>query len=391
MTIVVILLFSLLPANKGKTQGIELGQIRAKISKCREFESRVVAKESRNQELAHRITQLKKSRTTDVATRNLQNLLRQSVQAANELESLSKKRSVAMKECESSLRDALRNIDALIGDEKAMLRSTSKETRIQSARKIRQLLNQRKELRKLETKLQTTSSTPKQWKQYQVEIDPLDGPQELREKAEFLEDTRDKLKRKRAKVMELLREKRQLLALAKAANQFATEVGAFDETIRRGRVERTGNTQLASGPPSVATNFSADGSPASPTRSSSNESVQNQASASSPEGASSTDLANDPSDLASGTQETSQKNSNPIGLSIQSPQQSASTLLNQISPDALVNLDVMKLTSGQFQFQDLEKIMSSLEKLDLYLKSQSTSIRTIAQKIEDDEKRALQK
>ena len=149
---------------------------------------------------------------------------------------------------------------------------------------------------------------------------------------------------------------------------------------------------MASGPPRVATNFSSDEASSSPPRSSSNESIPNQASASSsPEGASSTDLANDPGTLAAGSQGANQKSSDPIGLSIQSPQQSASTWLNQISPDALVNLDVLKLASGQVQFQDLEKIMSSLEKLDLYLKSQSTSIRTIAKKIEDDEKRALQK
>ena len=89
--------------------------------------------------------------------------------------------------------------------------------------------------------------------------------------------------------------------------------------------------------------------------------------------------------FAAGSQ-ADQKSSEPIGRSIQSPQQSASTWLNQINPDALVNLDVLKLASGQVQFQDLEKIMSSLEKLDLYLKSQSTYSYD-RKKIEDDEKR----
>ena len=144
LTILVVLLFSFLSANQGNTAGIGLEQIKVQVSKCREFESRVVETESRNQELAHRIAQLKKSRTTDVASRNLQSLLRQSVQAANELENLSQKRSSAVRACEGSLRRALRDIDALIGDEKAMLRSASKDTRIQAAKKIRRLLNQRK-------------------------------------------------------------------------------------------------------------------------------------------------------------------------------------------------------------------------------------------------------
>ena len=391
LTIFVALLINLFWVNQGNTSNIGLGPVKAQVSKCRDVQAQVSKTETKNRELAHRIAQLKKGRKNDVANRNLQSLLRQSVQAANELERLTQQRAVAINGCEDSLRKALRKIDALIGDEKALLRSTSKTIRIRAAKNIRQLLNQRKELRTLEKEFRTSSSAPKQWKQYQVKIDPLDGPQELREKAEFLEDTRDKLKRKRTKVLELLKEKRQLLALAKAANQFATEVGTFDETIRSGRVERSANNRLSNSPSLGASSFSADEATAGSPRGAPSNSAQPQSSGPTTEGASSTDLASEPGDLSSGNQATNQRSSNPISQSIQSPQQSASTLLNQISPEALVNLDVLKLSSGSFEFKDLEKIMSSLEKLDRYLKSQSSSIRTRAQKIEDDEKRALQK
>ena len=391
LTIVGVLVISLLLANQGKASDLELGPVKALVSGCIDMQNRVTKTESKYQELAHRIAQLKKSRATGVANRNLQSLLRQSVRAESELEQLTQQRSISVSKCESNLRTALRNVDALIGDEKALLRSSSKATRVRAARKIRQLLNQRRELRKLEITLRTTSSTPKQWKQYQVKIDPLDGPQELREKAEFLEDTRDKLKRKRDKVLELLKEKRQLLALAKAANQFATEVGTFDETIRSGRVERNATNRLSAAPSTSPDRFSSNEAASSGPRSTSSASSQDQGSAPSPAVDSSSDLTGAPNESPNDVATAGAQSSNPIGQSIQDPQQSASTWLNQVNADALVNLDILSLSSGQVEFQDLEKIMSNLEQLDLYLKSQSSSIRTRARKIENDEKRALQK
>jgi hypothetical protein len=63
-------------------------------------------------------------------------------------------------------------------------------------------------------------------------VEPLDGPRELREKADFAEDARDKLRAKRARLMKLVESRRRTRAIARAARDFAVDVSLFDEELR---------------------------------------------------------------------------------------------------------------------------------------------------------------
>lgn len=63
-------------------------------------------------------------------------------------------------------------------------------------------------------------------------VEPLDGPEELREKADFADDARDKLRAKRAQLAKLVESRRRTRAIARAARDFAVDVSLFDEELR---------------------------------------------------------------------------------------------------------------------------------------------------------------
>ncbi len=79
-----------------------------------------------------------------------------------------------------------------------------------------------------------------------------------------------------------------------------------------------------------------------------------------------------------------------IGTSIGSADQSASTWVQQLDPDMLINLKISELFSDDVNFEQLDSLIKNIEKLDLYLKSQSNNIMRRADKIEEDERQVLQ-
>ena len=359
-----------------------------RLSEWRHIRDQVQKTESQNLELAHRIAALKRVRRTDVANRTLENLLQQSVRAANELERLVQQQSARAQACKESIAQGIQSIDMRISKQKAGLKSSSRIKRKQTAKRLRKLLQSRKKLRRIQDQLRVGKVTPKSWKQYEVKIDPLDGPQELREKVEFIEDTRDKLMKKRKRILVLIKERKQVLALARAANQFATDVSAFDESARSGRVERQGaRSQSFAGGFSVA-NESTSVSAEPPSRSSDSSGSQDSPAAAGNSGSiSPTDVPENSINDDSSSQRTSEA----VGTSIAAPEQNATTWVKQLNPDMLINLDISELTGDKVDFAELNQLMGNLQKLDLYLQGQSSTILRRADKIEEDERQVLQK
>ena len=363
--------------------------------------------QDQHKELAHRILALKRTRRSKVADGRLQTLLRQSVSASADLERLAQLQAQRSEVCAQSIRVGIKSIDKDISLHKKGLKSPSKAERKKTAKRLRRLLRQRTQLRKMQDELLKTKTTPKSWKQYEVKIDPLDGPNELREKAEFIEDTRDKLNKKRKKIFVLIKERKQMLALAKVANQFATDVSAFDESARSGRVERQGQRSSSSFSSAFGQADEAQSGPVAPPQTSERTTAPDtQTAAGTSQGAqapppgnvsnSDTTESFGDDDTSAGSSDSDTVPSTPsatndaISNSIGSAEQSASTWVQQLDPDMLINLKISELFGDDVNFEQLDNLMNNIEKLDLYLKSQSNNILRRADKIEEDERQVLQ-
>ena len=363
-----------------------------RLTEWRQVKAQVQNLESQNLELAHRIAALKRVRRTDVANRKLENLLQQSVGAAAELERLVQQQSSRAQLCRESIRSGIKAIDKKISTQKAGLKSSSSTKRRQTAKRLRRLLQSRKQLRNMQSQLRATQGMPKSWKQYEVRIDPLDGPEELREKVDFIEDTRDKLLKKRKRISILIKERKQVLALAKAANQFATDVSAFDESARSGRVERQGTRGQSFTGAFVANDEAANVSAAPPPRASASGSSQESPDQTvSPGATGGSDNSSQAPENDSLDTQSAKRTSNPVGTSIAAPEQSAASWVKQLNPDMLINLNISELSGDKINFAQLDQLMGNLAKLDAYLKGQSNTILRRADKIEEDEKQVLQK
>lgn len=80
------------------------------------------------------------------------------------------------------------------------------------------------------------SSDAGRWAEHLAGVDPLDGPEELREKADFVEDARDKLRSKRKALLAMLDDRQRRTRLARTARSFSTDAQLFDEQVRPGRI-----------------------------------------------------------------------------------------------------------------------------------------------------------
>lgn len=83
-----------------------------------------------------------------------------------------------------------------------------------------------------------------------IEIEPQDGPEEIREKADLLADAADRLRAElsglSARIEELGREKR----IRRKMQELADEIAFFDEDLAEGRVAGQSESKVAAAPPS---------------------------------------------------------------------------------------------------------------------------------------------
>ncbi|MEO1228804.1 MAG: hypothetical protein AAFZ18_07870 [Myxococcota bacterium] len=125
------------------------------------------------------------------------------------------------------------------------------------------LLSLRDELRRL--RAEHAALAPRggvRWGEAEVGVDPLDGPEELREKADFLADAGDKLRSKRTQLLASLDARARRSRLDRAANRFAQGNRLFDEETRPGRVLATGGGDEALATNAPEMDSQRDGPPA---------------------------------------------------------------------------------------------------------------------------------
>lgn len=339
------------------------------------------AARARHEELAHRITALKRVSTGASAT--LSTLLEASVTAERELTARAAARDKAKAEVERRATASVQLIDAEI----IALRPSLKvpEARAEAARQLKALVADRDVARAALARLaRTESSTPKAWAQYEVKVEDLDGPADLREKADFVEDTRDKLRKKRAALERLVADARQSREIARASANFRTELGLFDEQARTGRVARSseaGATNVLSDSTSTReeTNQAA---PETPPVAAVNPPGRAAEPESPADGLTGPGFGATPAPAPPPTGQPSTTGA----PSVAAPQ--AAPLPKSVDPTQVLNLDIGALGAGQ-DVASLEALLRDLQAIDRFLDARAAQIRQRAEALEADESQAL--
>ncbi len=203
----------------------------------------------------------------------------------------------------------------------------------------------------------TRGDEQRAWARYSVKIEPLDGPTELNEKADVVEDTRDKLAQRRTVLAQLLREAKEEREIAVAAADFSTDVSLFDEETRTSRVLR----QAGGNDGRLAATAAKD------------TTVGNAAPA--PEQLSGFQDRNEAVDPAVPT--------TPVAPSVAAPQSVA--VAKDINASVLLSARVEDLAAQRLDLATLEQLVAELARLDAYLAAEANKIRQRASALEADE------
>lgn len=393
------------PAWAGEVPAVNraLGTVDASVRSFQSTDQALGRARAQNEELAHRITALKRLRSGGAAgapgdgrSAALSELLERSIAAEKELSTRATARDRAKVEVERQVSSTVQLIDDQIRTLRPRLKSSDAAERADVARRLKSLLADRELARGALAQIAAAEATrPQAWAQYEVKVEALDGPADLREKADFVEDTRDKLKKKREALERLVADARQAREIARASVNFRTEVGLFDEQSRSGRVNKSDNGSGAA---------AANKSGGDQTLAETNEAPRG--------GAEDPELATDgppvaslvpppapsaPADRGSEGNFGSATGPGSGGTATPAPvvptnlaAPAASPLPRSVDPATVLNLDLRTVGAGK-DVASLEALLQDLVKLDQLLGSQATQIRRRAQALEADEARALGK
>lgn len=356
-------------------------KVEVAIEAWRAADQKLAQMRADQEELAHRIAALKRLREEQRFSQNatLERLLQESVAADEQLTAQARLRDARSVEIDRRIVAA----DRLINEQYKLLRpgltSGTDQQKAATARKMKSLQKMQSDVRAMKSRLGGENGAPKEWKKYEVPIDPLDGPGDLREKADFLEDTRDKLRKKIEAAQRRLAETREQNEIARAAQNFSKDVSLFDERSRSSRVPRGANNRGAA---EVAVlsgdDKNADGAPNGATNPTAPPPTE-------------------PSQGFTDTREATSEDRNTAGAPGPTPLApsvgvgiSGGQLPKQLDPQTLLNLNVKDLEANG-DVGSLETLLSSLKELDKYLEGRASSIRQRAQRLEQDEAKALQK
>lgn len=337
--------------------------------------------ESESEELAHRIAALKRlgKKRTLANTRALESLLLASVEAQAKLEESSKKERQLKLQSERAVREAIKLVDAEVMRQKPDLRSRSQETRASVARSLKTLIQIRDELKLRLAELAETDKDSHGSGQasHEVAIDALDGPEELREKADFLDDARDRYQKKQSELLALLKDAKQDREIAKAAASFQTSAAHFDEDARMQRVRRQGGNELLAAAPNARANNDASD-------------AREGNGVFSPAPGANDSFAGDGDSIPSPTAPTQPP---PTGISGSSASDRNLQWFGQTPKQqdvhALLRLRLEAAARGELDVATLEKTIQELAELNARLEKQAEAIRGRAKRLEEDEAKAL--
>lgn len=342
---------------------------------------RVARIRTRASELAGRIDTLKRSKRQPG---ELQRLLEVSLAAESTLERALAAQSAARDDVERTVRIGVSRIDSEIRALVPQLKTGPIVDRRAAARRINELRGSRTALRRALTTLEAeVGRSPRDWSRYQVRVEPLDGPVELAEKADFVEDTRDKLAKKRRAIAKLLQEAKEERQIARAARDFDTYVRIFDEEARSDRVtrrQRGNEIALAANEPG-ATRGGAD-----PVEDSATEAFSNNG-----RGTEAPNITDGPPNVGNSADDKLGSGQTPTGPTVNTPDTSAAPVARDINADVLINLRVSQLAAQDLDLPTLLRLVEELEDLDEYLADQASSIRKRARALEADEAKDLRR
>ncbi len=338
-------------------------------------------------ELAHRLVAMKRLRGEQKLGTSgaLEDLLRTSQAAEKALAEKAEARNAAKRDAEKKTALAMEAIKAKKGSLRSGLLSKNPAERTEAAKKLRELEASYNELQTQLASVSVERALPRAWKQYEVKIDPLDGPAELREKADFVEDLRDKFLRRKREVEARLTEARQEREVARLAKDFHTETTLFDEQSVSSRVARTaGSAERTALVDNSASGKTADIAGARSTTPP-------------PLGAASGPQPSPPPQTAAQDGAFSAPESNP-GLSgvptggsasetVRPAALSAPVLPKQLDLNGLLNLSSKDLDKN-LDVDSLEALLKDLGQLEAFLSSRAGTIRSRATTLESDETRA---
>lgn len=214
------------------------GAVEAAAAQVRAAEAQVQSVDARQSALEREILELK--REGDRRGR-LTDLLRDSLAAEAEVEAELEALDRARDRFTATVRSTVARLDRALRSLADGLERGSKADRRARARRIRTLLETRRWVLETEKRLKPPpSALPAATDLAVLKVDPLDGPEELREKADFAEDARDKLRAKSAELARLVERRRRTRAIARAARDFAVDVSLFDEELMAVVVQGSG-------------------------------------------------------------------------------------------------------------------------------------------------------
>lgn len=345
--------------------------------------------------LAHRINALKRLEANDKLsnTAELERLLSQSVEAERTLAARQRVVETKQKDLASWVRKATQQIDAAVKRNVPKMKSGPVKSRKKAARRIKALLAFRKQL-DAQARSPAADNAAK-WARYvDVRIDPLDGPGELADKADFVEDARDKFEKKRSAIREMLADARRERSIRRAASEFRADLALFDEESRSVRVTRGTTNVLAAQDASEAVNSPAPtrqgGTDAPPTEGGGNESFQGTPPPNSP----TLTAGDDTTGFAEPTatpQLDGVKVGPTTGVPAAAPPPAASggttapTIVRGMDAQALIELRTEELGSANLAPETLQRLLAELEALDRHLAAQAERLRKRARALEADE------
>lgn len=388
-----------------EAQASKLGSARAALLQAR----------SKYEALGHRIAARKATATPQDAI--LADLLRDSLAAGRALDARAKRRDAAAQAMGTSIRAAIAAIDRNIEGLRPGLKRGARRARAKVARQLKALVSTRNALRSQLAALASTRTAQRQWVQYEVEVDPLDGPHELGAKADFIEDTRDRFLAKRRALTSLIADAKQEREIARAAANFRTDVSHFDEDVRVGRVTRKGTETALTVAPKSSGRAAADSdgdlptlaagaqqesgspSPADMTPGAGPAPPEPAAPPTAPPAAGFDDSANQRANTgatgAGGGGATHDPSPQSNEAAPQAPSAPAAPAINdpslprQINADVLLNLNVYGLDTSRVDVDQLEALLEDLTLLDAYLGQRAKHIRDRADQLDADEAQTL--
>ena len=335
-------------------------------------------------------TQISNLKATGKNSAKLGALLERSVATTQQLESALLNLKKEQRVYRTQVRSTIRVLDKEIRAQVPKLKQGTKLARKLAAQGIQELRKLRRSYAR-ELGQKKNADQNKSWSDYDVRIDPLDGPQELREKADFVEDTRDKIVKKQRMLLALLESAKEERRVTRAAKEFARDTYLFDEESRAGRIlRRTGQPQ-ASATVQNDTSQEESANPGQNQGDGFSQPVEQSAPPpgnESPSQAPQEDTALDP--VADTPSPTTPLAGTPQGA-ITNPDTGRSGTASTFEPAAiskdvnatiLINLQVGALAGRQLDVQTLNRLIKELEALSKTLDAKAGTIRRRAQELE---------